>query len=448
VKTNRILTFLVLPVIFAAVGLTWFYRSGRWESYRFASETKYRFRPDTSFDGTPKEISALEDRVKAHPTEVMDLNELAFGYVRKAQITGDVTWYDKAETVARKSLSLLSSPNPAKLVLAQVCEARHEFDEAIQWARQSMNDRPSSSPLQVIVTSYLAQGNYVEANRNADQLVQQKPGADTLLTRGLVRAAQGRENEADFDFHRAVQLEDYGDPHGAARLRALWARMLTSKGEFAKAQVLLKQSLQIVPNNHLALALYGDLEMARGNYDLAEKYLMDAFSRSKQLRYLVHAARAKLRGSDRHGAEEIWTQAEIIARKDLERNSYGHRLDLAQILVDRGKTSDLVEAIVLQGQELRFRRNPETLFYYAKALAGLKRWTEARDVMGELLSTGAKDAEFYDLEGKIQMALGYLPTSAFYFHLAQNRNSDLPSPKAELDKLHKLPRVVQGRIEP
>lgn len=348
---------------------------------------RYQFRADLT-DDKPKEIAKLEEVVKRHPNQSFELNQLADAYVQQAQKTGDVTWYDKAEVLARTSLKLLQSPNPAKMTLAQSLEARHQFDEAIHWAEESMKDRPSSGPLQVITTSYLAKGDYTNANRYADRLVAQKPGADTLLTRGLVRAAQGREDEALFDFKRASQLEDYGDPDGAARLRALWARTLMGRGDFSEAQALLDESLRIRPGNHLALSIRGDLELERGNYKDAQKYLMEAFSNSKQLRYLIHFARAKSLEGDRNGAIEVWQKAETLVRQNLGETNFGHRLDLIEILVDRGDPADLKEAIALSEQEVKNRRNPETLYYFAKALAHSHRYRDAQQVMSDCLSLG------------------------------------------------------------
>jgi tetratricopeptide (TPR) repeat protein len=414
-ESIRIVTFVFVVLLLA--GFWSFYRSRNPVS-EIRTLARYRFLTTTTND-MPKEISTLEAKVAVRPTDPMDLNELAARYVREAQRTGDTDWYAKAEAVAQRSLKALASPNPAKMILAQVAESNHRFDDAIQWAERAMKDRPSVGALQVIATSYLAKGDFTKANQYADQLVDRRPGPDTLLTRGLVRAAQGRNREAVFDFRRAVQLEDFGDPLGAARLRTLWARTLIGTREYTAAGALLEEALRIVPQYHLALAIRGELEMAEGQYGRAADSLMQAFSNSKQVHYLVLYARAKSKLGERAAAEEMWDRSEKIVRANLTESEFGHRLDLVQILVDRGRPEDLKAAVPLAREELAIRRNSETLFYLAKAYVLQKDWPRARDAMSELLGRGLERPEHYALAAEIQRALGYLPHAEFYTQLAQ-----------------------------
>ena len=77
-----------------------------------------------------KTIDATQKRVERDHTSGMERASLASLYVARAKQNGDASDYDKAEETAKASLkSLPFSNSGAKLVLAQVAEARHERDQ-------------------------------------------------------------------------------------------------------------------------------------------------------------------------------------------------------------------------------------------------------------------------------------------------------------------------------
>ena len=363
------------------------------------------------------EIASLEKEVAIKPRAFL-LAELAGLYFHQGRVTGDPSWFDKAEAVGNRSLELIPSPNPARLTLAEIADAKHEFTRAIKLATIAMVDKPGAGPLTVLVTSHLALGNYGEAASFAEQLVEYIPSSSSLLTRGLVFAAQGREEEALFDFRRAAKLEDIGDPEGGARLRALWGRLLTRRGEYRMAKALFEESLRVSPGNHLAMGLEGEMELRRGNYAAAEKYLLDAFTSSKQLRYLIKYGKAKTLSGDTTAALDIYDRAEKLVRQDLQRGASGHRLELIEILTERGTPENVKEAILLAKEETKIRRNPETYYLLAKSYALLGEWLPAMEAMERAMSSGIRDPEYYLLAGQIEQARKFWPRAAFYFELA------------------------------
>jgi len=213
----------------------------------------YRFATAAVRDDTNATITALEQRVR-EGNSPFDLGELAELYLKRAQRDGDSNDFVAAEAAAKRSLAVLRTPNGAVLTLAKLASTRHQFREAIGLAQEQLAQKRSAAPYGVMATAHLALGELAAAADAANTALAIKPDGAGYLTRALVLQAQGRDGEAAYDFARAAQLERFGDPQGAARLRALWARFLLRKGELAGAERLLDEALRIVPELPLAVA--------------------------------------------------------------------------------------------------------------------------------------------------------------------------------------------------
>ena len=206
---NKIVAIIGLAAI--AVGVAYAALRGQRSSSLFPGMdvARYRFRVASP---TPAEtaIAALENRTHRPDPNAFDLAELSTLYWQQGHRSGDATWYDKAEAAAKQSMKLLEAPNlQAKLNLAKVADARHEFGEAIRIAEELRRENPSPGALAVLASAYLALGDLKEAARFADEGVDARPDSGAYLMRALVLEAQGRDAEAAFDFQRAVAVEDF-----------------------------------------------------------------------------------------------------------------------------------------------------------------------------------------------------------------------------------------------
>lgn len=380
--------------------------------YRFSSTAAPD--PRREIDDT---IAALEARVKAAPTPApFDLSELADLYFRRAQLAGDRRDYDRAGELAKQSLAILPAPNSATLTLAKLANARHDFREAIRLAAHHKT-RSAAVPT-IEATAYLALGDLVAAARAAHAAVTVKPDTNTYLMRALVLAAQGRDREATADFAAAVRVEDHGDPQGAARLRALWARFLIRRGELAGAAPLLDEAERIAPDFTMAQALRGELLLRSGKPKEAARAYEQAFATSRQVRYLMDQARALEVAGDATNADAVRAQVETIVRGELAEGGFGHRLDLAEVLIDRGNTPRLVEAIALAREEVANRPSAEARYQLARGLARSGDLVAAAAEIQGALATGAREPQMFELASRIESARGNAARAAVYAELA------------------------------
>ena len=384
-------------------------------------QVKYRHRIMTSSD-LGQHIAFYERRTRTNPDGALDIALLASLYVQQAKSTGDATWFGKASQAAKKSLRLLPMSNvPAKSVLASVAAAEHRFEDAIRLSQEVLTFQPQSVGARVTLTSsYLALGDLNQASIQADQLVDSRRNLEAFAWRGLVLAAQGRDQEAVHDLNRAISAEDLGEVQESAWVRSVLARLYLRRGKVEEAKELLSEALRISPGYHLALSLMGELEAEDGHYPLAEKYYQDAFRSSKQLAYLVGYAGVKSMSGQAGSARELLNEVEKMTRDELKSGNIGHRLELAKILLDRDGAAAAQEGLSLARQEWALRKNVETRYVLSKALMKNSFWSDARNEIQSVLRTGVLDREYFRLASVIERGLQDPQRSEFYFKMALN----------------------------
>lgn len=380
---------------------------------RDAGRFRYRFeRPER---GSVKralqdEIAFYQTRIVRTPGSGLDLAALSGTYLRMAKATGDLKWFLLAEQTANRSLASLPYQNRgALLTLARVAEARHDFTEAIGLAQMIGS---SGEALSVLVTSNLGKGSVDEAARAADALVRQAPGLGSYVLRSLVAVARGLDEDAIADLQRGIAAEEPGEAGSSAWARTLLGRLHYRRGRLELAQDLFDEALRILPQYPLALLNLAELEMREGRFLAAERHLTQVvtITRSSPNVYdhavLRGLARLhELRGNHRRAAD-LRDEAEARLRQDVTTGQFGHRRELARLLLERRRPEDVREAVVLMEQELRVRRDAETLEVQAWALSRAGQWTEARHAIQQALRWGVREARLYYRAAIIERALG------------------------------------------
>ncbi len=360
-------------------------------------------------------IKGLEKRVAEKTASAFDLGDLAEDYVKRALIEGDPADFKRANDVVDESLRQLPTGNGAILIRAKIANAHHEFRDAIAIANEFLKQRPSEGAEMILATAYLALGELPAAQEAAETATTGKGDPGAMLMRGIVEEAQGREAEAAFDFRHSIELESAGDVEEAARSRALWGRFLIRSGNLGGARVVLDEALRISPDNALALAHRAELALRTGKLADAKKGFERAFAVSRQVRYLIDLARAQELAGDKPGADSSRGQVEKLVRADLAENGVGHKLDLVEVLIDRGTPQDLAEAIALGKEELVHRPSANTHFQLARALyRGGAPLDDARAQIRAALSSGVRDARIYELAARLDEG----PRKALYTHEA------------------------------
>lgn len=400
-------------------------------------EAPYRYPFSRSLPGTTnptgslqKEIAFYQERVSQAPQSGLNQASLATAYLKMARATEEGSWYLLAEQAAQRSLANLSfNNNGAVLVLARVAQARHDFSEAIRLAKQVLKSQPGDEDaLAVMVTANVATGKLQEAQQAADTLVKRIPTLGSLTLQALVKVNQGRDQEAIQAFQSALAAEEAGETGSSAWTRTNLAQFYSKRGQLALAGELTLETLRILPGYRLALVQLAELETRLGQYKAAESYYDQVIAYSKEsstvFDHVVLRGKARLKQlqDDQSEAIALRKEAEALLRQTATGHgsgSFGHRRELARLLLEGDRREDVPEALSLMQAELSIRRDAETLDTLAWALSRSGRWREAQNVMQEVLHTGIRDAGMFYRAGTIEQALGNSSQARAYFQLAQ-----------------------------
>jgi len=424
-RPTRRLALATAALLAAGIGLAQAGRSGH-------PDTPYRYhfvRPQPGAITTllHAEIAFYEDRLARNPDGALDRAGLADAYLKEARVTGDVRWYLLAEQTARASLARLAFNNDgAVLALARVAEARHDFAEALRLARRA---GPADETLPILVTSSLATGDVPAASRAARALLAADPSLRAYTLRALVEAAEGRDGQAEADFQHALALEEPEETASSTWARSLYGRFLYQHGRFDEARALFTEALHILPQYPLALTDLAVLDLRQGRYEAAVDHLSRVVTVTRDapnvydhvvLRGIAQARDLEGRHAD---ATSFWLDAEARLRQDAASGAYGHRRELARLLLTRGRPGDLSAALALMRQELVVRRDADTLDTMAWALARAGRWQEAQQTERAAMRWGVRDARYFYRAAAIARALGDASGAGAYLRLAHTVDS-------------------------
>jgi tetratricopeptide (TPR) repeat protein len=393
---------------------------------------KYRFqRPEVGSvtKNVQQEIAFHQQRIQQQPTAGLERAALASSYLKMARATGDSSWYLLAEQTAQQSLSQLSIHNyDAILVLAKVAAAKHDFAAAKSLLQQIP---PQSESLALLTTIHLAVGDTLSAQKTADILVQRVPTMGNYALKALVEVAQGQDQAAIKDFKAAIASEESDEAGSSAWIRTLLGRLYYKRGQLQQADELYQSALQILPQYPPALLNSAELAVRQWQ------------SKPEQTQHLKHATEiyrqffltnqqaptvydhVALRGLARiqrlqkdPQAPKTWERAVARLRSDL--NGFGHRRELAQLLMERGQEKDLTEALSLMQAEIKNRQDPETWDTLAAAYLNMKQLPAAEQAMQKALKSGIRDPGMVDRAASIAQAHGDAAQAKKYLELVKS----------------------------
>lgn len=350
-----------------------------------------------------KEEKFLRKKIRRNSGNALAQSNLAAVLTSQSQLTGDLSKMDEAEDMAKKSLENLPYYNfSARMVLAEVAEARHAFPDAIKLAHDVLNEsKLNSAALNLLVSANLGFGKPAEAAKYANTLVTVVPEMTSYTFRALTRLAQGQNGEALLDFQEALKRESAGEKLSSAWLRMLIGRYHYRIQDFETAMKYTDSALSVVPDYHAALAQKADIESVKGNDDEALRLYRKAFREREEPPYLLAMAKIFDKRNQHAKAERYRRRAERSVRREIESTPYGHYNELAQILIDRGNPEESVEAVEAARTNVSQRMNAESYFILAQALAFQGNKPEAKAAMETALASGESNFEWTEFSNTL-----------------------------------------------
>ncbi len=422
---------MIAAVMSLAVGLSIAYYATT--AFSRPNPWKYRFqRPEVGSvtKNIQQEIAFHQQRIQQQPTAGLERASLASSYLKMARATGDSSWYLLAEQTAQQSLSQLSVNNyGAILVLAKIAAAKHDFTTAKSLLKQIP---PQSESLALLTTIQLAVGDAPTAQQTANTLVQRVPTMGNYALKALAEVARGQDQAAIQDFKAAIAAEESDEAGSSAWIRTLLGRLYYKRGQLQQADDLYRSALQILPQYPPALLNSAELAVRKWQSNPKETQHLQQASEIYRQFFLTNQqaptvydhvalrglARIQRLQGETTQADKTWERAVARLRSDLD--GFGHRRELAQLLMERGKEKDLTEALALMQAEIKTRQDPETWHTLAMAYLQMKQLPAAEQAMQKALKSGILDPGIADRAAAIAIARGDVAQAKKYQELVKS----------------------------
>jgi tetratricopeptide (TPR) repeat protein len=210
-------------------------------------------------------ISALLPlALTADPKSWQAYNDVAAALCRAARDKGDVKLYEQADAALGHSFQLSPNNYDAQKLRVTVLLGKHELPQALKLATELNHKVPDDiAGWGLLVDTNMALGNYTEAERAAQWILDLRPGSSL----GFTKAAAVREHLGDIEgaaefLEEANRRTSPNDSDERAWLLTQNARLQLTAGNAKRAEDLLAQALKLFPDSRLAAATLAKVRIA------------------------------------------------------------------------------------------------------------------------------------------------------------------------------------------
>ncbi|MEJ3748235.1 hypothetical protein WEI85_33735 [Actinomycetes bacterium KLBMP 9797] len=229
--------------------------------------------PPATTDRLALEISHTQERLRLVPGDWTAWAALGAAYVERARVTGDPTYYPKAEGALRTSLDAHPEGNaPALTGLGALANARHDFAAGRDLALAALRHNGYLATAEgVLADAYTQLGDAGAATAAVQRMLDLRPGV-AAFTRGAYDLEQrGQLDAAAGLLDRALTAA--ADPADTGYVRAQLAQLAWHQGDLGAAGRHVEAGLRVDPDSVELRRQRARLAAARGDLDAA---LVDA----------------------------------------------------------------------------------------------------------------------------------------------------------------------------
>jgi tetratricopeptide (TPR) repeat protein len=206
---------------------------------------------------TPAEqaIAWAEAAIKENPNRSQPYNDLALAYVRRVRETSDTNYYQQAQEAVQMSLQISPDNFEARKAEVMILLGHREFGKALELATALNKKTPDDVTVYGLVAdAEIELGNYKDAERAAQWMLDMRPGNVPGLLRGARLRSLFGDAEGSMDFYnQAYQQTSPTQTEDLAWILTQMADLQDSLGNFGGAERLLRSALDKFPNYYLAV---------------------------------------------------------------------------------------------------------------------------------------------------------------------------------------------------
>jgi len=360
-------------------------------------------------------LPALQDEVRANPTDVQALGLLGLAYQQRVRDTGDPSYYGKSEGVLRRALQISPDDLVATGALGSLALSRHRFRDALQLGRRALALSPSTARGYGVVGDALVElGRYREAFSTFNRMVSLKPSLASYARISYARELLGDVRGAAAAMQLAIGAA-VAQPEALAWSETQLGKLYWSHGKLRLAERQYRRALQVRPGYVYALDALAQVQAARGNLRRSVALEQRAVDGIPLPQFVGALGDEYLLLGDRGAARRQYALIGAIQRL-LRAN--GVKTDLETALFDVDHGIRLPHALALARAARRDRPSIDGDDVLAWALARNGRCGEALHYSRRALRLGTRDAAKFFHRGMIERCLGDRAESRDWFRRA------------------------------
>jgi tetratricopeptide (TPR) repeat protein len=372
---------------------------------------------NVSTEAADKEINSVLKIIEKMPDSPLGYVQLSTLYIKKARETGDFSLNTKAETAVNRALEIEPQDVPARKLQASLNLTFHNFQNALELGQKLQKELPNDAFVYGVLTDANVElGNYKEAIAAAQKMVDLKPNSSSYARVAHLRSLHGDHDGAVEMMTLAAKTADPQDREAQSWCLVQLGKEYFKAGNFARAEKVFDEALQIFPNYHLALTEKGIVRAAQNDFDSAVKYLTDSQNRVPLTETIIVLGDIYSKQNNAEKAKQQYDLAEAVEQKfgntDLRR--------LALLWADRDIR--LEESLTIAAREHAARKDIYTADIYAWCLYKNGKFQEAKAAIDEALKLKTNDARILYHAGMIEKGLGNKKESAKFLQLAMETN--------------------------
>ncbi|MBT2232778.1 tetratricopeptide repeat protein [Nonomuraea sp. NEAU-A123] len=343
----------------------------------------------------------LQSRLKRLPGDYRGWAQLGMEYVDQARVTGDPSYYTKAEgalaTAARLTARLNHTDDTVLTGQAALAAGRHEFSDAVRLARQAIGANPYSAAAHGVLADAKTQlGDLSGASKAVDRMMGLRPGVAAFARASYAAELRGDRTGAR-KFLEYAQNDAYA-PADIAYTRYYLGELALHSGDLAAAGGWYAKALQAYPAYTPAVAGQARVAALSGRTAEALDLYQRVVERLPLSQYLIEQGETRIKA----GLKPDWTL--LTAQRKLLRAA-GVRDDLtwAEFEADHGDP-----ATAVRHARAEYARNPNLVAADALGWALFKagKPSEALPYAKKATSTGWRNPLLAYHRARIERALG------------------------------------------
>jgi len=372
-------------------------------------ERSEAIRAGEEWDKVRNRYVAARDALRADSTNVDARLEIARLFVLEARVTGEHGHYypgalDVLEGALRQNDLTPDQRYQALTMLASVQLSQHEFADALQTSQQAIRLNPYSAVgYGALVDAYVELGQYDNAVETADKMVKVKPDLRSYARVSYLREIHGKVDEALQSMRLALDA-GYPGTEEASWVRLTLGDVLHQYGRTEEAEDQYELALEDRPNYPFATAALADIAAERGDYARAETLLNQAIEAIPEVGFyesLVHVYRA----TDRNDlADETLDEVMVMLADDVE---HGHNMNMEYADAHLNLTGDYGKA--LEFAQLEYDKRPDNIdvnrllatIYYLRG-----DYSRSNDHAEKAAVTGSKHPDLQLVNGLLAIQRG------------------------------------------